>query len=98
VDFGTLKDALENYDETKAPAAFAELQCLLMQWNWQTRTKHDKEMTVTLIAALAAASFIQSTFKFRPLVCITGVSNSGKSDFQEDLLGVLFGQLSKIRQ
>ena len=98
VDFDPLKAALENYDEDKAPAAFAELKSLLMQWNWQTRTTPDKDILVTLIAALAAASFIQSTFKFRPLVCVTGVSNSGKSDLQEDLLGVLFGQLSKLRQ
>ena len=98
VNFDALKEALEHYDESNAPVAFAELKSLLMQWNWHTKTRPEKDITVTLIAALAVASFIQSTFKFRPLVCITGESQSGKSDLQEDLLGVLFGQLSKLRQ
>ena len=68
VDFDTLKDALENYDKNKAPAAFVELKKLLTQWNWNT----NEEITVTLIAALATASFIQSAFTFRPQVCIVG--------------------------
>jgi len=53
-----------------------------------------KDITVTLIAALASASFIQSTFRFRPLVCISGESQSGKSDIQTELLTPLFGGLN----
>ena len=90
-DFNTLKVALENYDESKAIAAFADLRKLLMQWNWKTA---DKESTVTLIAALAVASFIQSTFKFRPQICIAGVTQSGKSSIQTELLVPLFGRLT----
>jgi hypothetical protein len=98
-DFETLQYALENYDETKAPVAFAELTNLLMQWRWKAKTeKIKKEVTVPLIAALAVASFIQSTFTFRPMVCIVGVSNSGKSQFQEKVLINLFGHLSKYRK
>ena len=93
VDFDTLKEALENYDEKKAPVAFAELQDLLTQWNWNS----DMETTVTLIAALATASFIQSTFSFRPQMCIVGESNSGKSSVLNKLLGTMFGELAKER-
>jgi hypothetical protein len=91
VDFDMLKKALENYDNTKASTAFVELKKLLMQWNWKTP---DKDITVTLIAALAVASFIQSTFKFRPLACVCGPSQSGKSDLQTELFVPLFGRLA----
>ena len=94
VDFDTLKNALENYDESKAPAAFVQLTKLLMQWNWKVKNKPDKDIIVTLIAALAVASFIQSTLTFRPQVCITGNSYTGKSQIQTSLLAPLFGKLA----
>jgi len=95
VDFGTLRDALENYDEGKASAAFAKLKEILLQWNWQTKrqSRHERENVVTVIAALAVASFIQSVFKFRPMVCITGRSQSGKTELQR-LFRYFFGRLS----
>ena len=93
VDFDTLKDALENYDENKAPAAFAELKKLLMQWSWKVKNKPDKDIVVTIIAALATASFIQSALTFRPQVYITGDSYTGKSQMHKPLLANLFGKL-----
>jgi len=98
VDFDTLKEALENYNDDKASAAFAELKNLLTQWNWKTKSKPEKDIIVTLIAALAAASFIQSTFTFRPLVCISGESGAGKSNIQTKLLVPLFGRLAEYQQ
>jgi hypothetical protein len=91
-DFDTLKNALENYDESKAPAAFAELKELLMQWNWKVKNKGEKDVLTMLIAALACASFIQSTFTFRPQVYITGESATGKTQVLK-CLKMLFGNL-----
>jgi len=95
-NFDVLKEALENYDESLAIAAFAKLKDLLMQWNWKLKAlpQLGREPLAMLVAALAAATFIQSTFKFRPQVCIVGISGSGKSSLMDDLLTVLYGKLA----
>jgi hypothetical protein len=64
-----------------------------LQWNWKVKNKPDKDIIVTLIAALATASFIQSTLRFRPQVYITGDSFTGKSQIHNPLLVNLFGNL-----
>ena len=94
VDFDILKEALENYDDNKAKVAFAELKELLKQWNWKVKCKPDKDIVVTLLAALATASFIQSTLIFRPQIYITGDSFTGKSHVHDPLLKNLFGNLA----
>jgi Cdc6-like AAA superfamily ATPase len=51
-----------------------------------------------LLAALMTASFIQSIFKFRPLVYVTGDTSTGKSDLQKYLMKSLFGKLANRQQ
>ncbi len=65
---------------------------LFAKWYWRSTTK----TAADLITALVVASWVQTLWSWRPLVSITGASDSGKSSFFE-LLDALFGSLTVFR-
>jgi hypothetical protein len=68
---------------SKSRELLSRLIGMLKLWNW----KHEWDARV--VAALVIATFIQTLWRWRPLVSITGPSDSGKTTlFQELLLGI----------
>lgn len=66
-----------------------ELLDLFDKWdNWEHRTNHE------LAAGLVLATWVQTIWKFRPHVMITGETGSGKSTLVEGLLGGVFNGLA----
>lgn len=66
-----------------------ELLKLFDKWdNWEHRTNHE------LAAGLVLATWVQTIWKFRPHVMVTGETGSGKSTLVEGLLGGLFNGLA----
>jgi len=63
----------------------ADLRTWLGQWNWS----HPADATVT--AGLVFSTFIQACWTWRPLVTITGESDSGKSTLLSELLLPILG-------
>jgi hypothetical protein len=72
-------------------ATFDELCEILEKWYW----KSEREITAQIIAGLILATICQSIWSWRPLVSITGASDSGKTTFFE-LLETLFGRLALL--
>jgi len=69
----------------KAKRAVDELKALVECWNWC------HEWDPAVIAALVPATFVQACWTWRPMVSITGPSDSGKSTFLSEVLVPLFG-------
>ena len=69
----------------RATKIFVRLRRLMASWSWSHRQDPD------VATALVLATFIQACWTWRPLVSITGASDSGKSTFMEDLLVAIFG-------
>jgi len=68
-----------------AAQLIGDLRTWLGQWNWS----HAADATVT--AGLVFSTFIQSCWTWRPLVTITGESDSGKSTLLAELLLPILG-------
>lgn len=71
-----------------------DLEEIFGRWHWRK-----PEITPMLMAGLSLASFIQTLWEFRPLVSITGETNTGKSMFFEFMGGKdgslgIFGKLA----
>lgn len=65
---------------------------LFGQWCWKNDRPNEQPDTL-LVTLLACATWAQTLWGFRPLVAITGPSNSGKTSFFL-LLEALFGKLA----
>lgn len=65
-----------------------EAESLFSRWRWR-----NQETTPKVIVGLILATWVQTIFSWRPLVAITGKSNSGKSTLFEALDGI-FGNLA----
>lgn len=85
----------QNLDDALDPQwcsdVLTELIAVITQWDNVSRVG-DHE----LIAALAASSWLQTLWTFRPIVVVTGPSNSGKTMLLEDAVGALFGNLKLV--
>jgi len=86
----SLTGTTEAMDLGEARRTLGQLHRLLGNWNWTHRADVD------VAAALVPATFIQSCWTWRPLVSITGESDSGKSTLFEDLLHPIFGDWTVI--
>ncbi|HWA98898.1 MAG TPA: hypothetical protein VG713_10420 [Pirellulales bacterium] len=64
-----------------------EAEALFAKWFW----KYSR--TPELIASLVPCTWLQTIWEWRPLVAITGGSDTGKSLIMEDVLPRLFGKL-----
>ena len=70
-------------------SAVEEANNLFRKWtNW----KHYRNAEIT--TALVACSWLQTVWKWRPVVAVTGPSNCGKSTLVVDCLPQMFGDLS----
>ena len=68
---------------------FEDASNLFARWdNWKYLD------TPELVTGLICATWLQTTWTWRPLVAVTGPTNSGKSMFMESTLKHLFGPLS----
>lgn len=88
-----LKYRLENYDPEDGKKAIDELFYLIYQWNWSDK-KPDECVSASIVTGLIVATFIQSIFKWRPMVSIVGESESGKTSLIE-MIVALFGRLGE---
>ena len=70
-------------------SAIEESNALFRKWgNW----KHYRNAEIT--TALVAVSWLQTVWKWRPVVAVTGPSNCGKSTLLAECLPPMFGALS----
>lgn len=72
--------------------AIAELKTLLSNWFW----RHDED--TSLVASLICCSWVQTLWPWRPLVAVTGASDSGKSFLFtaiRDIFGLLAAYIQK---
>lgn len=91
-DFDRLQEYLRLADDPKWRAEQIERACALFDnWFWENQTGVCSE----LMAGLVMATWVQSVWRWRPLVSITGPSDSGKSTLFE-LLETIFGPLSLL--
>ena len=68
---------------------YNELCALFRMWdNWEN------DLDPEVIAALAIVTWVQTAWKFRPLVFVTGPTNSGKSCLLHDWFKAFYGSLS----
>lgn len=71
-------------------AALDDLYAVLSLWNWKARG------ACSLLAGLVLATWLQTAWRWRPHVALTGESVAGKSTFLTALAG-LFGPLAHLR-
>ncbi len=69
-------------------AVLEEASGLFSSWSW----KHGRDADV--MAALAACSWVQTLWPWRPEVAIAGGSDSGKTTLVQNALAKLFGELA----
>jgi hypothetical protein len=89
-DFDVMKDYLDSYTPEFGKRTLAETTELFTQWNWKSN-----EAGPNIIAGLILATWVQTLWSWRPLVAITGPSNSGKSTLFE-VMADLFGKLALV--
>jgi hypothetical protein len=89
-DEGKLVDYVQRaQNEEWRVEAYNELYAIIDQWNWR-----NKDMP-QLCIGLMMATWIQTTLKWRPVVALTGESNSGKTVLL-DLIDRLFLGLAQF--
>jgi hypothetical protein len=81
---GSLLTAVREMNSAKANKLLLQLVRLLDFWRWMY------EWDARILAALVFATFIQALWRWRPLVSITGPSDSGKSTLMQELLLPVF--------
>jgi len=67
---------------------FEQTEAMFKLWNWEQKPSS------MILAAMVSAAWLQSTWDWRPLVAITGDSDTGKSMLTEECLKCLFGDLA----
>jgi hypothetical protein len=80
-------------DSKWVEAVTDEITDLIEKWYW----KSDVKITSLIVAGLILSTWVQSVWSWRPLVSITGASDSGKSSFFE-FLRALFGKLALLTE
>lgn len=92
-DFQRLQDDLKRASDPQwRQDVLNELDDLTRLWRWEADLRGP---TATLLAGLVLATWVQTTWKWRPHVALTGESASGKSTFLESL-DALFGPLGLL--
>lgn len=79
----------EAHDVAWRTQVYSELFGLFENWNWENDSMSQ------LVIGLTMATSIQSALQWRPLVCVTGESNSGKT-FLFQAMNNLFGGLAQF--
>ena len=81
---GSLVRSIRSMNTDATRRLLQRLIRLLGNWNW----KHEWDARV--VAALVIATFIQTLWRWRPLVSITGKTDSGKTSLIQELLLPVF--------
>lgn len=84
-DFGELSKILDNMTHEKAEEAFNDLADTCSLWRW----KHKADAEVA--ASTAMSTMVQTLWHWRPMVAVSGGSDSGKSTFFDRLLQHIMG-------
>jgi hypothetical protein len=90
-DFDELHELIRKCDHDEAMRTFADAERLFARWRWR-----NKDAEPTLLVGLVMATFVQTVWKFRPQVAVTGETNTGKSVLY-DALRSIFGSLASMQ-
>jgi hypothetical protein len=88
-DFAAVERSVREQTGDRARQTLDEATRLFAQWNWRA------EAQAELVAALVACTWVQTLWRWRPLVSLSGPSDSGKSTLLE-ILEKLFGKLALL--
>lgn len=83
-DFETVANHINNWSTEWSESVVEELESLFGQWRYA-----DQDVVPAVLTGLVLASWIQTVWRWRPQVSISGKSNSGKTT----MFGVLAGEL-----
>jgi hypothetical protein len=79
---------VQAHDRTWCQAVYTAVEKLFRAWKWRNPSD------ASVGAALVGATWMQTTWTWRPIVMVSGPANTGKTTFFNDLLARFFGGLS----
>lgn len=91
-DHDHLASMVENYSTAWASDVIAEATAIFGRWRWG-----DQEYAPLLVTGLVLATWVQTLWKWRPMVAVTGRANTGKSLLFETI-DAIFGGSSGLSE
>lgn len=88
-DFDLIRDLLANYNQRWAEQVVEESSDIFGRWKWS-----NDDQSPMIITGMILSTWVQTIWKWRPMVEITGASNSGKSTLFK-MLDEMFGGLAE---